>query len=249
MYILQRTSNLLSCRTICLADLVLLLITIGGMFYYRNRKLRFERRNLQMQQRLLRSQMNPHFTSNVLYSIQNTIKFSSEEAKKHLLKFSRLLRLILENSTKNYIQFEKEIDVLKKYMDFQLIRFPEKFRYTCTYENMLADDFIFIPPMLIQPYIENSIEHAFQGIDYKGNISITLSEKGTFLECRIEDNGIGIQTKKDSHKESVSTTLIADFIEKATKQKITDLNKKDLDAATSGVITTFLIPYKLTEHD
>ncbi len=134
-------------------------------------------------------------------------------------------------------------------MDLQLLRFPDKFEYEIHLQDIEEDDFIFIPPMLIQPYIENSIEHAFQGIDYKGNISITLSEKGTFLECRIEDNGIGIQTKKDSHKESVSTTLIADFIEKATKQKITVLNKKDQDNTTSGIITTFLIPYKETEHD
>lgn len=226
------------------------ILLIGlGIYFYKKRQRTFDKMSLQMQQRLLRSQMNPHFTFNTLYAIQNTIKKDQKGAINYLLKFSRLLRLILENSTNNYVQLEKELESLRKYMDLQLLRFPDKFEYEIHLQDIEEDEFIFIPPMLIQPYIENSIEHAFQGIDYKGNISITLSEKDSFLECRIEDNGIGIQTKKDSHKESVSTTLIADFIEKATKQKITVLNKKDQDNTTSGVITTFLIPYKETEHD
>lgn len=233
-------------NTLFLLFSLLLLITIGGMFYYRNRKLRFERRNLQMQQRLLRSQMNPHFTSNVLYSIQNTIKFSSEEAKKHLLKFSRLLRLILENSTKNYIQFEKEIDVLKKYMDFQLIRFPEKFRYICTYENMVADDFIFIPPMLLQPFVENSIEHGFSGIESGGLITLTFTKKDTYVLCTIRDNGKGISSVKDSFKDSISIKLIADFLKKSTKK---DISIETNTQSETGVLVTLAIPYKLSDEN
>ncbi|MEP0264577.1 histidine kinase [Dokdonia sp.] len=229
---------------------VLSILLIGlGVYFYKKRQRSFDTMSLQMQQRLLRSQMNPHFTFNTLYAIQNTIKKDQQGAIDYLLKFSRLLRLILENSTNNYVQLEKEIESLRKYMDLQLLRFPSKFDYEIHLQDLEEDDFIFIPPMLMQPYIENSIEHGFQGIDYKGKISITLSEKNEFLECRIEDNGRGIDTTKNSYKKSISTTLIANFIEKATKQKITDINKKDLDSSTSGVITTFLIPYKQTEHD
>jgi tetratricopeptide (TPR) repeat protein len=225
-------------------------ILIGlGIYFYKKRQRSFDTMSLQMQQRLLRSQMNPHFMFNTLYAIQNTIKKDQQGAINYLLKFSRLLRLILENSTNNYVLLEKELESLQKYMDLQLLRFPDTFDYEIKLHNLEEDAFIFIPPMLIQPYIENSIEHAFKGIDYKGKITLTLSEKNGFLECVIEDNGLGIQTNKNTHKESVSTHLIQNFIEKATKQKITDLNKKDLDATTSGVITTFLIPYKLTEHD
>ncbi|MFT5891454.1 MAG: tetratricopeptide (TPR) repeat protein [Dokdonia sp.] len=225
-------------------------VLIGlGIYLYKKRQRSFDTMSLQMQQRLLRSQMNPHFMFNTLYAIQNTIKKDQQGAINYLLKFSRLLRLILENSTNNYVLLEKELESLQKYMDLQLLRFPNTFEYEIKLHNLEEDAFIFIPPMLIQPYIENSIEHAFKGIDYKGKITLTLSEKNDFLECIIEDNGVGIQMNKSTHKESVSTHLIQNFIEKATKQKITDLNKKDLDSSTSGVITTFLIPYKLTEHD
>lgn len=229
---------------------IISLILIGlGVYFYKKRQRTFDTMSLQMQQRLLRSQMNPHFTFNTLYAIQNTIKKDPQGAVDYLLKFSRLLRLILENSTNNYVLLEKELESLRKYIDLQLLRFPNTFEYEIKLHNLEEDDFIFIPPMLIQPYIENCIEHAFKGIDYKGKITLTLSEKKGFLECRIEDNGVGLQKSKNTYKASVSKDLIKEFIEKATKQKITDLNKKDLDASTSGVITTFLIPYKVTEHD
>ncbi|MBC8757093.1 histidine kinase [Kordia sp. YSTF-M3] len=233
-------------NTLFLLFSVLLLFTLGGILYYRNKKLRFERLNLQMQQRLLRSQMNPHFTSNVLYSIQNTIKFSSEEAKKHLVKFSRLLRLILENSTKNYIQFEKEIDALKKYMDFQLIRFPEKFSYTFTYENMEEDDFIFVPPMLLQPFIENSIEHGFSAMEHGGLIALTFTKKDSYILCAIRDNGKGFSDPGSTFKDSVSIKLIADFLKKSTKKEVSiETNTQ----SETGVLVTLAIPYKLSDEN
>lgn len=225
---------------------VLFLIVFGGILYYRNKKLRFERRNLQMQQRLLRSQMNPHFTSNVLYSIQNTIKQNKEEAKKHLLKFSRLLRLILENSTQNYIQFDKEIDALKKYMDFQLLRFPEKFQYEFHYDNMDEDELIFIPPMLLQPFIENCIEHGFSDIDHKGFITLSFTKKETYILCKISDNGKGLTNNNNTFKNVTSIKLIRDFLKKATKKEV---SIETNTASKTGVLITLAIPYKLSDEN
>lgn len=225
---------------------VLFLIIFGGILYYRNKKLRFERRNLQMQQRLLRSQMNPHFTSNVLYSIQNTIKHNKEEAKKHLLKFSRLLRLILENSTQNYIQFDKEIDALKKYMDFQLLRFPEKFQYEFHYENMDEDELVFIPPMLLQPFIENSIEHGFSDIEHKGLIMLSFTKKDSYILCKISDNGKGLTNNDNTFKNSTSIKLIRDFLKKATKKEV---SIETNTTSKTGVLITLAIPYKLSDEN
>ncbi|WP_298508582.1 histidine kinase [uncultured Kordia sp.] len=233
---------------ISLSVLLGLLVIIVYLFY-RQRRLKFQKQDLQMQQRLLRSQMNPHFTFNILSVIQHQVKENQEKAVNYLLKFSRLLRLILENSLHNYVQIEDELESLRKYLELQLIRFPKKFDYTITLENFEEDEFLFIPPMLMQPFIENSIEHGFLGIDYKGNIDIKLRLEDKFIACTIEDNGIGIKETNNTYKKSVSTKLISKFINKTTKSNVQIQNKTNTDASNSGVLVKFLIPYKFSQDD
>ena len=231
--------------------LIVVLVLLGaiGFLFFRQRKLKFEKIGLQMQQRLLRSQMNPHFTFNTLYAIQNKIEENPKEGSKYLLKFSRLLRLILENSTQNYVLLEKELETLKKYLDLQLLRFPSKFTYSITLDNLDEDELIFIPPMLIQPFIENSIEHGFSGIDYLGKLTLNLSMKKKFIHCNIEDNGKGFNDNNHSKKRSMSMTLISDFLFKATKSEIKIIDKKKLSKKETGIQISFLIPHKKTEND
>lgn len=224
------------------------LLLLIGLYLYFKRKMNFERSSLQLQQRLLRSQMNPHFTFNTLYAIQNLIKKDPEKSTDYLLKFSRLLRLILDNSTNNYVQVENELESLTKYMELQLLRFPEKFKYTIVLHQMKEDDLLFIPPMLLQPFVENSIEHGFSNIDYLGEITITLSLQAKYILCAIEDNGLGI-TKKNKKNDTNSMVLISDFIEKATKSKIEVYNKKGLPGNQKGLLIKFLIPFKLSNND
>ncbi len=221
---------------------IFMLGTIGFVFFWL-RKQKQIKQQLQMQQRLFRSQMNPHFTFNALYAIQNLIKKDPEKSKQYLLKFSRLLRIILDNSLKNYVQLTDELESLEKYMDLQLLRFPEKFSYDITLKNIEKDDFLFIPPMLIQPFIENSIEHGFSNINYQGKINVILTLQTKFIFCSIEDNGKG-KSVKQQLKSSVSTRLISKFIEKTTQSKVEISNKKE-----QGVLIEFLIPYKFTEDD
>ena len=238
----------LQTRLFLSVSIFVLLITIG-YFIYRKRRLKFQKQSLQMQQRLLRSQMNPHFTFNTLAAIQSKIKSDQEGATKYLLKFSRLLRLILENSMKNYVLLEKELESLKKYIDLQLLRFPGTFTYKINLIDIEEDDFIFIPPMLIQPFVENSIQHGFAGISYLGKITITLAKINTFIQCTIEDNGKGLNVKTSEENQSASMLLIADYLVKATKSKIKIINKNDGDKDSHGVIISFLIPCKITEDD
>lgn len=234
--------------------LLILVITVGllgiiGFLIYQRRMVKFEKQNLQNQQRLLRSQMNPHFIFNTLYAIQNKLKKDQKGASDYLLKFSRLLRLVLENSTQNYVLLEKELDALKKYLDLQLVRLPSKFTYNMTLINLNEDDLIFIPPMLLQPFVENSIEHGFSGIDYTGEINLTLALKGKFIACTIEDNGKGYSSIKSEFKNSTSIELISKYLVKATKSKIDIINKGNETENDSGVTIKFLIPYRLTEND
>ena len=242
--------NLSRQRTILFASVIIALLSIAiiALFYYQ-RKLRFDKRGLQMQQRLLRSQMNPHFTYNTLYTIQSLIDENPEKAGNYLVKFSRLLRLVLENSTMDYVELEKELESVEKYLQLQLLRFSERFVYDIQLVNIDDDDLLFIPPMLIQPFIENSIEHGFQGIDYPGEIKVTLTRSGKYLSCTICDNGRGLAAGQNGNKQSLSAALIADFIEKATKQKITIKDRSQVTESTSGVEVSLLIPYKFSEYD
>lgn len=222
-----------------------LLLTVIGILYYRQRKLKYETSSLQMQQRLLRSQMNPHFTFNTLSAIQDHFKQDKVGASSYLVKFSRLLRLILENSTRNYVPLESELEAIEKFMDLQLIRFPNLFTYDIERVNLERDDLVFIPPMLLQPFIENSIAHGFSGINRKGEISIKLELKEEFISCIIEDNGKGISNSGEIRKNTTSTRLISDFLRKATGKSILITNKRD----EQGVVVSFLIPFKTTEND
>ncbi len=231
------------------AAIASILFILIGYLFYRQRKLKFERQDLQMQQRLLQSQMNPHFTFNTLNVIQNQISVNPNSAKNYLLKFSRLLRLILENSTSNYIQLDQVIESLKKYMDLQLLRYPDLFFYEIKIENMVEDDLIFIPPMLIQPFIENSIEHGFSSIDYSGEIKLTLEKNKDFIVCSIEDNGSGYDLDKQESKRVSSVKLISRFLEKLTKKEIEIIDKSKGNKELSGIITKILIPYKYSEYD
>jgi len=193
-----------------------------------------------MQQRLFRAQMNPHFTSNILFTIQDLILENKEKANKYLMKFSRLLRLNLENSMQNYTLIEKEIEVLSKYLDLQQLRFPDKFDYEIDTNN-LEIDLLSIPPMLIQPFVENAIEHGFKNTDYKGLIKIDLSEKGKFIFCKITDNGKGLSTSnsKENHR-SASTLLIKKLLKNMINQEVVIQNNK----TEKGTSVTFNIPFK-----
>lgn len=225
------------------------LVAIIGYFGYRQRRFTFENESLQMQQRLLRSQMNPHFTFNTLYAIQSQLKKDPQKSKSYLLKFSRLLRLILENSTHNYVHLEKELEAIRAYLDLQLLRSPSTFEYEINFKNLDEEDLVFIPPMLLQPLVENSIEHGFAGINYTGKLSIFLERKNKFLFCKIEDNGRGLEATQTHKERSISMQLITDFLKKTTGKTLEIIQKNDTTKMSSGVVVQFLIPYKLTDND
>ncbi len=140
----------------------------------------------------LRSQMNPHFVFNSLNSIQHYIFNSkSDEAVKYLNKFAKLMRVILNNSDKPTVAIEDDLEALKLYLELEQMRFEDKFEYTFVVDENVDLDYDIMPPMLLQPYVENAILHGLTPRKDKGLLTITIRNEEQFIVCTITDNGIG----------------------------------------------------------
>lgn len=224
---------------------------------YRIREINLKSKSVQMEQRFLRSQMNPHFIFNSLGAIQNYI-FKNEplEAATYLSDFSNLVRMILNNSRKDLIPLDEEVTTLKQYLELQKLRFNNKFEYELEVDEQLSDSEYEIPPMLAQPFIENSIEHAFNGMKEKGLIKICFELENEHIKLICRDNGMGINAainmKKHQSKkhQSLATQITHDRIRvlsKVYKSKINlniqDLN--DIDSSEKGTQVIIEIPFEL----
>ena len=147
----------------------------------------------ELEQLALRSQMNPHFIFNCLNSIQNFIVHKDfETTNTYLTEFAYLIRQTLENSTKSSITIENEVTYLNRYLAMERMRFDNAFRYTLYVDPSFEREFTYIPAMILQPYIENSIRHGVRYItDGTGLIEIEFRRVNKDLLCIIKDNGIG----------------------------------------------------------
>jgi LytS/YehU family sensor histidine kinase len=132
----------------------------------------------------------------------------------NLSKFSHIMRETLESTYKEYVTLEQENDFLNEYLELQKMRFPQKFTYEIHTSNSLEPDDTLLPSMILQPFIENSIEHGFTGINYPGHISIGFEKEGNGLQIKIVDNGKGLSTsvKEDSEHISRASQIIKDRI-------------------------------------
>lgn len=236
-------------------SILLILVLILAFYIIKHDNAVAAHRNLQLEQKLLRSQMNPHFIFNSLTAIESFIyKNDPKEAGKYLSGFAKLMRLILENSREEYILLSKEVHTLEHYLHLQKLRFEEKFDYKIDVEEGLDIDTIVIPPMLTQPFIENSIEHGIKNMHIKGQITIRFSRKHEHLIIEIKDNGIGIEKSMEVKKDNKLHQSLATII---TKERLAMLNKRksnkikliihDLTDSHHHVLGTkvsFNIPYK-----
>jgi len=178
-----------------IGGVLLLLITAFLMFkYIKQQRLA----NNLLALKTLRSQMNPHFIFNALNSVNSFIASNDERtANKYLTDFSLLMRVVLENSEEDFIPLEKEIELLELYTKLEHFRFKDKFDYNITVdENIDVNDFV-IPPMLLQPYIENAVWHGLRYKKSKGHLNIKITQnKAAEIKITITDDGIGRQKSK-----------------------------------------------------
>ena len=186
--------------------LVLCMCAAAGILYYLYRmhirrvkqKANIDKLLAQTEMKALHAQMNPHFIFNSLNSIREMILHSeNKEASQYLAKFAQLIRMTLDQSSQPFITLHSTIDYLKAYVEMEKTR-NTFFSFNLTVDSALDPDEILLPPMLIQPFIENAIWHGRGANQQRIDISLSFKQQGSRLLCLIEDNGIGInQSKKD----------------------------------------------------
>ncbi len=161
-----------------------------------NQRLRLENSLMEMERKALRLQMNPHFIFNALDSISSFIfKNDPKQAVRYLNNFAKLMRGTLESSMEHLHPVETEVSILRNYLELEKLRFQGKFDFQIVVDEEIDYD-VGIPPMLIQPHVENAILHGLKPKKTGGELSIRFTLAGDFLICEIEDNGIGRKASK-----------------------------------------------------
>lgn len=217
----QRKSAAKNNVLIGLSSIVLFLL-VGAYFFYRNYKQKqaianFEKNELN--QKLLLSQMNPHFIFNSIDNIQSLIyNKQDKEAVNYLSKFSKLTRQILENSNESYIALSEELTMIDNYLVIQQLLYNNKFDFTIEVDDTINTDGILLPPMLTQPFIENAIKHGLKNTLEQGIINISFKFHNEKLLFEITDNGIGFTKDETVNKKSLAM--------KITKERLINLSKK-----------------------
>jgi tetratricopeptide (TPR) repeat protein len=181
-------------QQIVIYSLIFGLILMSLLSYYSHRANQKQKlANNLLALKSMRSQMNPHFIFNALNSVNSFIAVNDERnANRYLSEFSVLMRSVLENSDEDFIPFTKEIELLELYVKLEHNRFQDKFDYTINVDDTIDLDEYKIPPMLLQPYIENAIWHGLRYKKEKGNLSIYITkETDEMIKITIQDNGIG----------------------------------------------------------
>jgi hypothetical protein len=211
---------------------------------------------LKAEKRSLLSQMNPHFIFNSLNSIQHfIIQHDEYQANNYLTNFSGLIRRILDNSKKNVIPLNEEITTLSLYLGMEKLRFENEFEYQIIKDPRIDYTETMIPPMLLQPFVENAIWHGLLPLKSKGTLKISFAQHGDFFQCTIEDNGIGrekalvLKNKRQAH---VSTGILnvqerIELLNKTNKKKIHLLisDLKQVNGNPSGTLVELFLPIDL----
>ena len=228
--------------------LVILILLILYILNIRKRQAKLRENDLQLQ--VLRSQMNPHFIFNVLGSIQNfMLKNDNKKASVFLSQFASLTRSTLNYSATETIPLADEINMLRNYLELERMRSNNKFDFQINFDEDLEIDFIKIPPMIIQPFVENSIKHGFKELDRKGLLILKITDKTDYIEFDIEDNGVGILEKtKNSKKHQSMAMIIFEKRRRLIQQKFNKdfnfelVNLKDTNSKATGVKIKIEIP-------
>ncbi len=239
---------------------------IIGLLYYRWRTNQLRRKNaliiekMELENHLrhstltaIRAQMNPHFFYNALNTIQSFI-FSDDKrnASTYLVKMSKLTRMILEMSDKESVTLEEETEALRLYLELEKIRFGTEFNYTLTIEGNVDTEMLKIPPMIVQPYVENAIKHGLLHKAGNKTLAISFARQDGALTITIDDNGIGrerateLQQQRKEKHQSFSTGANSKRIDLLNREGRRNIGivyiDKNIDGHATGTTVIITIP-------
>lgn len=253
----------------CFRAIALVLVAglVIGIFWYRIRQVRrkariraeYEKRLAQMEMSALLAQMNPHFLFNSLNSIDSYIvKNESKKASEYLNNFARLMRLMLQHSRSELVSLADELETLDLYLQMESLRLDHCFEYEIRVEESLRTSSIVIPPMLIQPFLENAIWHGVRHLRRDagtGKILLRITRTDDCLRCVVEDNGIGREKSAElkagkagkNHKKSMGMSITRDRIELLNQARNVDarievFDLKDENGQARGTRVELTIP-------
>lgn len=247
-------------RNIVIGTLVLLILLMSGGGYFVYKSLVAKKKAHQiLALKSLRGQMNPHFIFNALNSVNHYIAQNDERlANRYLSDFSKLMRLVMDTSKHDFINVTEELEMLKIYLQLEHLRFNDKFDYILHPENSTELSDYELPPMLVQPYIENAIWHGLRYSDIKGILKVTFETENNHLMITISDNGIGRKKSKElkteNQKKQLSVgmqnienriQLMNEIYKTNIKVEISDFYPEELQC---GTMVKLYIPQKQFEH-
>lgn len=229
---------------------LLLIISMGSYFIYRNAKAK-RKANQLLALKSLRSQMNPHFIFNALNSVNSFISKNDERAaNKFLTDFSKLMRMVLESSHEDIVPLHQEVSVIDLYLKLEQYRFRDKFDYSLSISNEIDQDTFLIPPMLIQPFIENAVWHGLRYKESFGKLKVSIGAEDEKILVVIEDDGIGrarsadLKTKnqKTNKSRGLQNTkerikVINELYRTSLKLEVSNLNTEAVDIGTVVKLT------------
>lgn len=221
---------------------LLLVFLFCGLWYLRNlrNKTALSQLKAELEMKALRSQMNPHFIFNSLNSIQKYIwQNKTEDAAEYLTKFARLIRLVLENSQHGMIPLSDELDALRLYVEMEHRRNNAKFDYSITVSEDITPEEMMIPPLLLQPYVENAIWHGLSEKEERGKLLVHIQKAVDNIVCNVEDDGVGrayaaVHSQRKG-KKSMALNISAQRLEWLGKDKGRKASIEIIDKINNGV--------------
>jgi LytS/YehU family sensor histidine kinase len=214
---------------------------------FRQKEAELNRQISEVEMKALRSQLNPHFIFNCLNSIHQFVHSNDNlSAGNYLVKFSKLMRLVLENSVYHEVSLKDDLDALKMYIDMEQMRMKNNFEYEIVVARDVNTETVLVPPLILQPFVENSIWHGLNAKKLNGKLVIRISRSDGMLQYIVEDNGSNVikeETRPQGKKKSLGMSLTRERLEVLNKTKgsnasftVSDLKNADGDYAGKKVV-------------